>query len=60
MCTDVVVAASPEKYELMRKPVAEKLGVNVRQVTVPANVDSISDEDYNEFFCTIGGLIREG
>ena len=51
VCTDVVVAASPEKYEL---------SVNVRQVTVPANVDSISDEDYNEFFCTIGGLIREG
>lgn len=59
-CTDVVVAGTSEKFELLRKTVAEKLGVNVQAVTTPENVDSISDEDYNEFFCTIGGLIREG
>ena len=44
----------------MRKPVQEKLGVTVDAVTVPDNVDSIAPEDYSEFFCTIGGLIREG
>ena len=59
-CKSVVVAGTAEKFELLRKPVSEKLGVNVQAVTTPANIDSVSDEDYNEFFCTIGGLIREG
>ena len=59
-CTNVIVAGTNEKLELMRKSVSEKLGATVSAVTVPDNVDSISDDDYNEFFCTIGGLIREG
>ena len=59
-CTNVIVAGTNEKLELMRKSVSDKLGATVSAVTVPDNVDSISDDDYNEFFCTIGGLIREG
>lgn len=58
-CKNVIIAASPEKFELLRKPVQEKLGVAVDALTVPDNVDSIAPEDYSEFFCTIGGLIRE-
>ena len=59
VCNNVVVAGTAEKFELMKKPVADKLGVAVQLVSVPDNIDSIADEDYNEFFCTIGGLIRE-
>ena len=59
-CKNIIVAGAQEKFELMRKPVQEKLGVTVDAVTVPDNVDSIAPEDYSEFFCTIGGLIREG
>ena len=59
-CKSVVIAGTAEKFELLRKPVAEKLGVSVQALVAPENVDSVSDEDYNEFFCTIGGLIREG
>lgn len=59
-CKNIIVAGAQEKFELMRKPVQEKLGVSVDAVTVPDNVDSIAPEDYSEFFCTIGGLIREG
>ena len=55
----MVVAGTAEKFELMKKPVSDRLGVSVQLVTVPENIDSIADEDYNEFFCTIGGLIRE-
>ena len=58
-CKNVIIAASPEKFELLRKPMQEKLGVAVDALTVPDNVDSIAPEDYSEFFCTIGGLIRE-
>ncbi len=58
-CNHIVVAGSAEKFDLMRKPVAEKLGVTVQNIGVPENIDSIGDEEYNEFFCTIGGLIRE-
>lgn len=58
-CNNVVVAGTAEKFEVMKKPVSDRLGVSVQLVTVPENIDSIADEDYNEFFCTIGGLIRE-
>lgn len=59
-CKEVVVAGSAEKLELMKKPVGDKLNANVRGVEVPDNVENVSADEYNDFFCTIGGLIREG
>lgn len=55
---DIVVAGTTEKYDLIAKAVGEKIGMQVISLTVPPNMDSIGQEEYNDFFCTIGGLIR--
>lgn len=58
-CSDLVLAGTLEKVDLVRKPLADKLGVNVHWLEVPEGIESIGQEEYNDFFCTIGGLIRE-
>ena len=51
------LSGGEEKLELLRKPVAEKYGVNVLQLELPDNVESVGLEEYNDFFCSIGGLM---
>ena len=54
---EMVIAGTEEKLELLRKPVSEKYGVNVLQLELPDNIESVGLEEYNDFFCTIGGLM---
>lgn len=55
---DIVLAGSEEKLDLLRKPVAEKHNLNVLNLELPDNIESIGIEEYNDFFCTIGGLMN--
>lgn len=54
---DIVLSGGEEKLELLRKPASEKYGVNVLQLDLPDNVESVGLEEYNDFFCSIGGLM---
>ena len=56
-CSDIVLAGTRDKVGAIQYVLQDKLGMRVSVMTPPDNVDDISEDDYGEFFCTIGGLI---
>lgn len=57
VCNDIIMVSNDEKYELLKKPIEEKYDMNVIKLPISEKVESIGEEEYNDFFCAIGGLI---